>query len=105
MDKIGALLFLVPCRPQAAGDEPFIETIRALRRHAGGLRFDHVMGLFRLFWIRAVGGGGGAYVRSRAADLLAIVAFESLRRGVRGRRGPGDSRAGVREARRASYVS
>ena len=41
----------VPGKLRAAGYEPFIETIRACVRHAGGLRIDHVMGLFRLFWI------------------------------------------------------
>jgi len=70
----------VPHKLRAAGYEPFIQTIRACLRHAGGLRIDHVMGLFRLFWIPAgAEPGSGAYVRSNARELLAIVALESLR--------------------------
>src|SRR5690348_9193419 len=40
--------------PWRLGDarwEPFIDAIRAAARHASGVRLDHVMGLFRLFWI------------------------------------------------------
>lgn len=70
----------VPHKLREAGYEPFIQTIRASMRHAGGLRIDHVMGLFRLFWIPAgLGPKGGAYVRYSAGDLLAIVALESQR--------------------------
>jgi 4-alpha-glucanotransferase len=70
----------IPHRLRAADYQPFRQTIRAMLRHVGGLRIDHVMGLFRLFWIpRALGAGKGTYVRSHANELLAIVAVESHR--------------------------
>jgi 4-alpha-glucanotransferase len=70
----------IPWKLRAAGYQPFIETIRSTLRHAGGLRIDHVMGLFRLFWIpRELGAAGGTYVRYAAEELLAIVALESER--------------------------
>jgi 4-alpha-glucanotransferase len=70
----------VPWKLRAAGYQPFIDTIRGSVRHSGGLRIDHVMGLFRLFWIPdGMEPHEGAYVRSQARELLAIVAVESQR--------------------------
>lgn len=70
----------VPHKLRAAGYQPFVQTIRAALRHAGGLRIDHVMALFRLYWIpTGRSPRHGAYVRYRAEEMLAIVALESHR--------------------------
>ena len=63
----------IPHQLRACGYEPFIQTIRAVLRNGGGLRIDHVMGLFRLFWIpEGRHPKDGAYVRYNADELLAI---------------------------------
>ncbi len=70
----------VPGRLRRAQYRPFIETIRGTMRYAGGLRIDHAVGLFHLFWIPdGMSPAEGAYVRNRADDLLAIIALESER--------------------------
>jgi 4-alpha-glucanotransferase len=72
-----------PWRLRALHYQPFIETVRAGLRHAGGLRFDHVMGLFRLFWIPpGVDAKDGTYVRYPHHELLDILALESVRAGA-----------------------
>jgi 4-alpha-glucanotransferase len=73
----------VPHRLRAEGYGPFVETVRAGLRHAGGIRVDHVMGLFRLYWVpEGATAKDGAYVRYPTDDLLAILAVESERAGA-----------------------
>jgi 4-alpha-glucanotransferase len=73
----------VPHALRAAGYAPLAAVWRAALSQGGGLRIDHVMGLFRLFWIPPGGGpSDGAYVRYRGDELLAILAVESVRAGA-----------------------
>ncbi|HEV3497184.1 MAG TPA: 4-alpha-glucanotransferase, partial [Actinomycetes bacterium] len=68
----------VPDRLAAGGYGPFAQTIRAGMTHAAGLRIDHVMGLFRLFWVPdGAEPAQGTYVRYPADDLLGVLALES----------------------------
>ncbi|AAZ97127.1 Alpha amylase, catalytic subdomain [Thiobacillus denitrificans ATCC 25259] len=70
----------IPHRLKARAYEPFIELIRANMRDSGALRLDHVMGLFRLFWVaRGLPISQGAYVAYPFRDLLGILALESQR--------------------------
>ena len=73
----------VPWRLRACRYEPFIHTIRGALRGLDGLRIDHVMGLFRQYWIPpGATAREGAYVRFRSEELLAIVALEATRAGA-----------------------
>lgn len=72
-----------PRRLRRSGYRYFIEVIRHAFRSTGALRIDHVMGLFRLYWIpEGSSGTDGAYVRYPAHDLLGIIALESVRNGA-----------------------
>lgn len=91
---------MIPWRMRESGYEGFIASIRRTIAGAGGLRIDHVMGLFRLWWVPADGGSAeGAYVRYPSADLLDIVALESHRaRAIVVGEDLGTVEPGVREA-------
>jgi 4-alpha-glucanotransferase len=73
----------IPHLLREAGLRPFVETVRAILRHAGGLRIDHVLGLFRLWWIPAgLTAADGAYLRYPFDELLAVLAIEASRAGA-----------------------
>lgn len=73
---------LIPERLRESGYDLFIRTLRANLPPGGMLRMDHVMGLFRLFWIPEEPEVPGAYVQYPARDLLAILSLESHRAGT-----------------------
>jgi 4-alpha-glucanotransferase len=70
-------------RHREDGYRLFSESIRRNCRHGGALRIDHVMRLFRLYWIPEDGDAAhGAYVRERNEDLVRVLALESVRNRV-----------------------
>ena len=77
---------LPPWRPDAlaaSGYAPYRALLRALLAHAGALRIDHVMGLFRLWWVpEGCPPTEGTYVRHDAEAMLAVLVLEAHRAGA-----------------------
>jgi 4-alpha-glucanotransferase len=72
-----------PDRLADAGYVPYRDLVRAMLRHAGGLRVDHVAGLWRLWWVPPGGtAADGTYVRYDSAAMLGILALEASRAGA-----------------------
>jgi 4-alpha-glucanotransferase len=70
-------------RHRENGYRLFAESIRKNCRRGGALRIDHVMRLFRLYWIpEGKDASAGAYVRERSDDFVRILALESVRNQV-----------------------
>ncbi|MDX3572640.1 4-alpha-glucanotransferase [Streptomyces sp. ID05-47C] len=77
---------LPPWRPDRlaeSGYAPYRRLLRALFRYAGALRIDHVMGLFRLWWVpQGEPPTEGTYVRYDAEAMLALLVLEASRAGA-----------------------
>lgn len=69
-----------PVELRAQEYQPFIVMVRNNMRCVAALRFDHVMTLFRLWWVpRGMISAQGTYVHYPLDDLIAILALESVR--------------------------
>ncbi|NOY39359.1 MAG: 4-alpha-glucanotransferase [Nitrospirae bacterium] len=74
---------LIPDRLRQQGYDFFIQVIRENMKHAGAIRIDHALGLFRLYWIPpGIKSQDGVYIRYPSEDLLRIIALESMRNRV-----------------------
>lgn len=82
-NKTGQVWGVVPMSPlqlKYKHYEPFIRMLRSAMRGGGAVRIDHVMGLWRLWWVpRGCPATEGAYVQYPVDDLLGIIALESWR--------------------------
>ncbi|NEB75643.1 4-alpha-glucanotransferase, partial [Streptomyces sp. SID14478] len=77
---------LPPWRPDRlaeTGYAAFRDLLRHLMRHAGAVRIDHVMGLFRLWWVpEGEAPTEGCYVHYDAEAMLAVLVLEATRSGT-----------------------
>jgi 4-alpha-glucanotransferase len=72
-----------PRRLAELGYAPLRDLVRSLVRHAGGVRIDHILGMFRLWWIpEGSSARDGTYVSYDADALLGVIALEAERAGA-----------------------
>ncbi|HET7312451.1 MAG TPA: 4-alpha-glucanotransferase [Mycobacteriales bacterium] len=72
-----------PRRLAELGYAPLRDMVRSLLRHAGGVRIDHILGMFRLWWIpEGSTARDGTYVSYDADALLGVIALEAERAGA-----------------------
>jgi 4-alpha-glucanotransferase len=75
-----------PWRPDALAEVAFVpyrDMLRTVLGHAGGLRIDHVLGLFRLWWVpQGFPAYAGTFVRFDYDAMLAILMLEAERAGA-----------------------
>jgi 4-alpha-glucanotransferase len=71
---------LSPHALRATGYQYLIDVFRHHLRHARMLRLDHVMSLYRLFWVpEGMSAQEGIYVRYPEDELFALLVLESAR--------------------------
>jgi 4-alpha-glucanotransferase len=72
-----------PWRPDRLAEvayQPLRDVFGTIVRHAGGVRIDHIIGLFRLWWIPAgMPPTAGTYVRYDHEAMIGILALEAQR--------------------------
>lgn len=74
------LVTLCPRAMRREGFHAYIEMLRAVMRHAGGVRIDHILGLSRLWMVpQGATPACGAYLRYPMQDMLRLLALESHR--------------------------
>lgn len=72
-----------PDRLAELGYAPFRDMVRSVLRDSGGLRADHIIGLFRLWWIpEGMDPSQGTYVHYDHEALLGILVLEAARAGA-----------------------
>lgn len=63
--------------------EPFRALVNMALRHSGGVRIDHIIGMFRLWWIpEGAAPTEGTYVRYDHDAMIGIIALEAHRAGA-----------------------
>ncbi len=85
-NQLGQDWVMPPWRPDRlaeVGYDPYRTMMRTILRHAGGLRIDHVIGLFRLWWVPpGCRPSDGTYVGYDHEALVGILVLEAHRAGA-----------------------
>ena len=72
-----------PDRLAQLGYAPYRDMLRTVLRDAGGIRVDHVIGLFRLWWVPiGMSPSEGTYVHYDHEALIGILCLEAQRAGA-----------------------
>ena len=85
-NQLGQDWMMRPWRPDRlaeVGYAPYRDMMRTILRNAGGLRIDHVIGLFRLWWVPpGCRPSEGTYVSYDHEALVGILVLEAHRAGA-----------------------